>query len=212
MHSFFSVENKLFYNIGKVTDVLWISLLWVVCTLPIVTLGPSLTALYYTVKKCIREREERMTEKFFQNFRENFKTAMTAGIFMEALLFLLWLGCDVMAKLAGTEGKSMAVALTYTFFVLFLFLIGVMCYTFPLLARFEFRAGELLAVSFQMAVRHFPVTVLMTAMVSAAVILTVFLWIPVFIVPALMTLLCSFLLEHIFKKYLPSPETEEGSA
>lgn len=151
-----------------------------------------------------------MTEKFFRAFKENFKTGMIAGVLLEVLFLVLWLGCDRVADLGGPAGKG-AVVLAYAFFVLILFLMGIVSYAFPLLAHFEFKPGELLVVAFQLAVRHFPSTVVMVAVIALSMILSVFLWIPVFMMPALSALLCSFLLERIFKKYLPSSKAEEGS-
>lgn len=208
MRSIFSVDNKLFYYIGKITDVLWISLLWVVASIPVVTIGPATSALYYTVRRCIRLGESCMTEKFIGSFKENFKNAMLVGVPLETVFALLWLGCNRMAALAGPEGNGAGVALTYAFFVLMMFALGIFSYVFPLLARFQFRAGDALGTAFQMAVRHLPSTVILAALLAGSFVACAYLWIPVFFLPAVWALIATFLLERIFKKYVPSAEEE----
>lgn len=69
-------ENE---GIGKIladfVNCIWLGLLWLACSLPLVTLGASTTALYYAVVKGVRHDRGTPTRLFFSAFRENFKTA-----------------------------------------------------------------------------------------------------------------------------------------
>ena len=47
----FNFDNKLFGALGKAVDCVILSVLWLVCCLPVITIGASSTALYYTVHK-----------------------------------------------------------------------------------------------------------------------------------------------------------------
>ena len=54
MQSFFSGENFFFRATGRILDLVVLSLLWLVCSLPMVTVGPATAALYYSCVKCLR--------------------------------------------------------------------------------------------------------------------------------------------------------------
>ena len=48
--------SRLSEVLSGLIDLIFAGLLWLLCSLPVVTLGASTTALYYTVMKCIRQR------------------------------------------------------------------------------------------------------------------------------------------------------------
>lgn len=47
----FNWDNIVFQMLGKLVDCVWVSILWVICCIPVFTIGASTTALYYTVHK-----------------------------------------------------------------------------------------------------------------------------------------------------------------
>ena len=71
----FNWDNIVFQMLGKLVDCVWVSILWVICCIPVFTIGASTTALYYTVHKSIRGDRGYTTRTFFGAFRDNFKAA-----------------------------------------------------------------------------------------------------------------------------------------
>ena len=64
--SFMEYDSPIMAGIGKVIDIIWLSTLWFICCLPIVTIGASTTALYYTsVKDHSEKTEDIVTKTFF---------------------------------------------------------------------------------------------------------------------------------------------------
>ena len=51
MKNLFNVENPVWVFMGKLVDMLLLSGLWVICSLPVVTIGASTAALYYVTLK-----------------------------------------------------------------------------------------------------------------------------------------------------------------
>ena len=51
MKNLFHVENPVWVFMGKLVDMLILSGLWVICSLPVVTIGASTAALYYVTLK-----------------------------------------------------------------------------------------------------------------------------------------------------------------
>ena len=50
----FNPENSIWRVTGKLVDLMLLSVFWLACSLPVVTLGPASAALYHTVVQCIR--------------------------------------------------------------------------------------------------------------------------------------------------------------
>ena len=85
----FNFDNKLFVALGKVVDCAILSVLWLVCCLPVITIGVSSTALYYTVHKSIRGNRGYTTKNFFHAFKDNFKPATLSWIVTLAVQIIL---------------------------------------------------------------------------------------------------------------------------
>ena len=65
-------NSRFFEGITKLTDILIIGFYFIVCSIPLFTIGASATALYYATNKCIY-RGRGYTTEFFHSFKENFK-------------------------------------------------------------------------------------------------------------------------------------------
>ena len=72
---FFNYDNPVWRFIGKFWDVLVINFLWIICSIPIVTIGSSTTAMYYVTLKLARDEDGYTIQSFFKSFKENFKQA-----------------------------------------------------------------------------------------------------------------------------------------
>ena len=89
----FNPENDFWRLIEKLVDLFLLSVFWLVCSLPVFTLGPATAALYRTVARCIRGSERKSWSLFFRTFRENFKVgALTTLVVVAvgAVLFVLY--------------------------------------------------------------------------------------------------------------------------
>ena len=84
MGRFFNMDNKFFVFMGKIADLCMLNLLCIICCIPIVTAGASLTALYYVTMKMVRNEEAYIFRSFFRSFKQNFKQATVINIIMLA--------------------------------------------------------------------------------------------------------------------------------
>ena len=89
MGSVFRLEGGLMGALTKISDICIISLLWLFCCLPVVTIGASTTAAYYTVIKVVRRQSGNLTQSFFHSFRENLKDSLAVNLSYLALTGLL---------------------------------------------------------------------------------------------------------------------------
>ena len=58
-------ESKLRQAIGFIIDLVFVGILWLLCSLPVLTLGPASTALYYAIVKNVRHDRGQLSRVFF---------------------------------------------------------------------------------------------------------------------------------------------------
>ena len=207
-NSLFNPKNGFFRFTGRVLDIAVLSLLWLVCSLPIITIGPATAALYYSCVKCLRHRQPEPYRSFFSAFRENLKVGIGATVIFLLLWELLVVGY-LLLMLAGAPGDTIWSAVRLAYLMLLLLPLAVMSCAFPLLSRFTFGVRELLANSLRITFRHLP------SLLAAAVLNAVLIYVTcvgwyfcaMLLTPALGALLSSYLLEPVFRKYTPGAET-----
>ena len=199
----FNFDNKLFVALGKVVDCAILSVLWLVCCLPVITIGVSSTALYYTVHKSIRGNRGYTTKNFFHAFKDNFKPATLSWIVTLAVQIILAMDAYITWQVLQT-GNNMG-AIFYFFLILIAFSIGWVIYTFAYIARFENTVKITLKNAILMELRHLPWSLLIIILLLLAIFLTWLIPIFVFLMPACTVLIFDLILERIFRMYM-SPE------
>ena len=90
------MDGPLWRALNFIADVMVLHVLWLVHSLPLVTIGASTTALYYAMMKRIRTNEGQVTANFRQSFKANFRQAT-----------ILWLDLNFCTTWGGTAGKVM---------------------------------------------------------------------------------------------------------
>lgn len=195
----FGYEGAFYAYTGKIFDLMALSALWLVGCLPIVTIGASSSALYDAVSKSVRKDIGTAGGRFWEAYRRNLRSSLPVWICfgMAALFLLLNIGI-VKSKMEG---------MAEIFFVMFygfllLLLIMASCYAFPALARFDMPFGWIIRLSFYLAIRHLPASILLLALLAGTYLLLLWKIVLVVIVPGVSVLLVSFLMEPILERYL----------
>ena len=186
-------ESKLGAAATAVIDVITAGLLWILCSLPVVTIGAASAALYYSVVKCIRHERGRLVKSFFLAFRRDFKSATL--LWLAFLAAGLILSGDIYA-FARIGGQS---ALGLVGKILLLALLAFFPWVFAYVSRFSNSFSGTLRYCGYLAMRHFAATLFM-ALELIAFGLVVYLMPPLlFLLPGLIALLLSFHIEPVFK-------------
>lgn len=71
----FSMDGKFLETFNKITDLVTLNILWLLCCIPIITIGASTSALYQVTLQIAENRDSYITKEFFKAFRENFRQA-----------------------------------------------------------------------------------------------------------------------------------------
>ena len=198
-HTFFNAENPIFRFTSRVLDILVLSTMWVVCSLPVVTIGPASAALYYSCAKCLRYKEPHPYGSFWSSFRQNLMPGAiaTAGFLLLALALA--------AVYAFLESMMIPDVFRVMYLVLMLVPMSVVTCAFPLLSRFSYTAGALLSNSVRLTLAHLPRLLAAAVVNTACIVIVIKGWYYnlVLLVPALDALVLSYLLEPVFRKYTP---------
>ena len=195
----FRYQGWLWRALNTLTDIMALSVLWLLLSLPVLTLGAATAALYDSVVRCIRYKQPRPYARFFRTF----KNELVPG----ALLTLLWgavaaLGLWMLALLRQYSAASpSAVAAGAAYYVALVVPLGAACWVFPTLSRCALDFGALNATAIKLAVGHLPSTVILVLMTGELARLSVRWLYPIAFMPAVMMLLWSLFTESAFKKH-----------
>lgn len=202
----FDPEKSFWKPLGKLVDLVCLSLLWLVCAAPVVTLGPATAGLYDAAARCVRGGRNGPYGRFFRGLRDNLKTGIPAGLMVAGGGWLLAAGWRAVLSRASVGERGVWYALCFTVLVLAVVVMGALSWVLPALSRFDMKLGPLLANCLRLAVVHLPSTVLLGVMVWGCVLVTLQWWLAGLVSPCVCALLCSLPLERAFRPYM---ETEK---
>jgi len=212
MGNLFNVEGPFITFLTKVCDLILLSTLWLLTCIPVITIGPANTALYYATVKVIRRERGYLFREYFRSFRLNFKKAAIIGV-ITGILYIT-LGFDVYITWASkaTSGNITSIFMG-TYIAVLVFLTFFSLYVYPVLSRFDVTFKQLYKISFYLSIKHILRTLGLLAIWVLAAIAVVFNYMFIFIVPAGACLVSSLLMEPVLKKYTPKSEnTDDESA
>lgn len=73
MGSFFNMDSPVMRFLSRLCDLMILNILCLICCIPIVTIGASITALYSVTLKMVKGEDSYIAKGFFKGFRQNFK-------------------------------------------------------------------------------------------------------------------------------------------
>ena len=211
---FFSYESKFSQLLLKVCYSCYLNLLWLVCSLPIVTMGASTTALYYTSLKIIRGEENSLTRQFFHSFRDNFKQAsvlwlilLGSGLLLAGDGYILY---HLRASSTGTAAIFWTLILAIIIAAAIVWVIELI-YIFPLVASVSNTNIAMLKNAFLIGTHYLFATILVFAVHFAMFFVVVAWFTPLILLgEGLCALISAWLLNNILILCSGTPdETEE---
>ena len=199
---------------SRVADLIILNLLCIVCCIPVVTIGPSIAAMFYVTLKMVRNEESYIVRGFFKSFKQNLKQGIVINLIMLAAALLLYFDISICRSTPGTIGKVLMVL----FMMILVVYLMIFLYIYPVLAKFlQYHQEYFYQRHFLMSIRHLPYTALMI-LVTAAPVLVFF--IPSAQVQSMVILLLvligfsgiAYINSHffvkIFDKYIPEETSE----
>ncbi|MCR4755598.1 MAG: DUF624 domain-containing protein [Lachnospiraceae bacterium] len=221
MGKLFGLDSPFVQFMNRVADLMLLNILFLVCCIPVITIGDAITAMFYVTLKMTRNEESYIIKSFFRSFKQNFLQA--TGIW---LIFVLAGSVWVVDYyiVSGRIGVSLNSGTMIN--VLQVLLIGVLVFylftftfVFPVLSKFDNTVKNTLKNAFLMSIRHFPVTLSCIAIWIIVALLIVYIpiirMLSIFLLFSLGAFCCSFMFVKVFDRYIPQEEPaddiEEGN-
>lgn len=215
MNRIFNMDNKFFTFMSRVADLIMLNIVFLICCIPIVTIGASVTAMHYVTLKMVRNEESYIIKGFFKSFKENFKQSTIIWLIMLVAGILLALDFRIMQQ-TGKTGIMQIV--TYALYMVLLVYTMTLTYIFPLLSKFENSIKNTFKNALFMSIRHLPWTLLLLIVSFAPMIATlsigivfvygILVWIMVGF--ALTAFINSYIFRKVFDNYIPQEEEPES--
>ena len=210
---FFSYDSTFGRLFLKLSYGCCLNFLWLVCCLPIFTIGASTTALYYTSFKIAKDEGSFITTMFFRSFRQNFKQATIIWLIMLAAGLLIGADAVLVYRLRAAADGTAAVIWTLLLAVLIACMIAYVIelfYIFPLLSIASNTTANMFKNAFLIGTHYLFVTLLVLFIHYAMFFLVVNVFTPFIIFgEGLCAVISAHLLLKIFKPLLYDPNAPE---
>lgn len=155
----FSIDSGFYRFICRFIDLVKINLLWLLFSLPVVTMGASTVAAYSVLLKMVDDEEGYVARAFVKAFQKNWKQGIPMGIIFLVASYALYLDYEI--NRVSEEGSLILIIIgIISAFVIVMALI----YSFPLLARYENSIAATIQNSVEIARRYFARTLLIVVL------------------------------------------------
>lgn len=172
MNSIFAADSALMRGLTRIADVMILNLLFVATSLPVVTLGASLTALHFTAMRLAAGESESTSGDYLRSFRQNLRQG-TVVLLLHALVVAALAAWYAVIPAFGAPALLELALFALWYVVAFAFASWAL-YVFPYLARFEGSTRDVLRLSRLISMRHPLATLTMLVVIALAVAVTVF--------------------------------------
>lgn len=156
MGKVFSYDSPVWRFIGRLIDFLYLTLLWIVTSIPLITIGASTTTVYYIALKMADNDEGYLTQMYFKNFVRFFRESTVVWLMVLAVGVVLAGDFCICFRLKSPVSAMLMAA----FAVIAAVYLMTILYLFPVMARIHQSPFGYVKVSFYLSVKYFGWTVL----------------------------------------------------
>lgn len=201
---FFSVDGALYKFLTRLWDMIKLNFMWLLFSLPVVTMGAATVAAYSVTLKMVDEQEGYVARQFVKAFKENWRQGIPMGLLALFCSYVVYLDFELQREMEGDSTMFLIFGMIAAFVFGMSFI-----YAFPLSARYENTLIGTLKNSVNIATRYFLRTLLLVAVLAVEVIIFIFnyttLLIGVLIGPACIMLTISGFALHFFREIEKEP-------
>ncbi len=149
-------DNVVHICMNIIGDIVLANLLFILCSIPIITIGPSLTALYHCMLRTVKGNNNGTVKTFFRAFKDNFIQSLLIWILFLFVLLILLLNIRFLSH----TGNSMSKLFLYFSLAFAVLLTIEFLYVFPVISAFSGSIKNHMKNALLFAVMHFPSTLL----------------------------------------------------
>ena len=210
MSRVFAADSKFMLVLSKIIDVVLLSAMFLICCIPLITIGPALCALYYTCRKVIQRREGYLFREYFRCIKTNFLQSLLFGVIF--LFVIALMGVNIFYSINTWKGV-LGITMTAVYSAILICVLVLTGYLFPILSRFESKGKQLFRNAYVIALTHLKTSILMTLLllVFYAGVVASYAFFPIllFVLPVAFGCMQVNLLEKVFAEYMEEESGEE---
>lgn len=152
----FSTEGPFYKFMMQFMDLLTINILWILCSMPIITIGASTAAACSVTMKMAKDEEGYIARQFFKAFKQNWKQGTILGFLMALVAYAFYLDTQILK--AASDPSYLVIVMTFGLAIVY-----VLCFTyaFALIARYENTIKNTIQNSIKITFRYFGRTLAM---------------------------------------------------
>lgn len=209
MSNLWRMDSPFMKKMTHVTNLLLVNILWLLCSIPIATMGAATTAMYSVLFAYRRQETESVFKPFFTAFKQNFLRSTLCWLVLLALGVALCY--DIILIIYGAENQ---IFLCIPVIIIALLVIIAGTYLFPQLALFDNKLIPMIKNSFLLFLLYPFASIAMILLTWAPWVLLLCIpqlfWItlPVWVLIgfSLCAYINTYMFQSIFKKYIPDTE------
>lgn len=161
MDNLFRYDSKFWGLLDKVTDIVILNFLFIASSVPIVTIGASISATYSVSLKKIKNEDISVSKEFIKKFRADFKVSTIVWILMIVVGGVLLLDFHI-SNLVSNGILSIILKFISTLVgVIYLF---SLTYIFPIISKFDNTIKNTIINSILISIQSLPYTIIMFVM------------------------------------------------
>lgn len=124
-----NMDNKFLKGLSVAFDCVWLSFLWLLCSLPVITMGAATTAVL-SVLLGVDQSSGSVTCCYFRSLKNNFKQTLVIQLILLAIAALLAVNvyicwCGIMPETVATVMRVMTVILIISYAVVYAVIYGI---------------------------------------------------------------------------------------
>lgn len=202
MSNIFDYDSGFMSILNKIVDCILLGVMWLIFSIPIITIGASTTALYYTVNKVIRHDRSHIGREFLRGFKTNFGQSTIVWLILMVVYTIVVGNCILFFKYQPNQlmlGFNIAVFCIFTMWALHLF---------PYIARFKIGLKGLMKNCAYFTIRHLIKTLILFVLLVVAGLAMMVYFPFVLVAPVLYMLAATYFLEPIYLRYMSDEDYE----
>ena len=202
------MHSRLWRGVGYVLDYFFLNILWILCCIPVFTIGAATTGAYYASLRLMNEDDDAVIQNFFKSFKSNFKQATLLWLPVLAVAAFLALDISLCFRYSQVTQTMIAVVFIMLVCIAFLLLLTVL-YLFPLQSWFDNTLVVTLRNALVLGVHHFGWSIVLV--ISDALVILIALCVKgmILFAPGMLFAWNGFVFKRIFIQY--TPQTSEGT-
>ena len=196
MHNLLNPDNKVMRLITKIADSVFLNLLWLIFSLPVITAGASTTALFDISIKMVNDEEGNLLQGFWRSFRSNLSSATRTWLILLALGAAL--GVDGYFFYHMRFENPFWTILTAVYLIAAAAYLIILMYVFALMACFENTSLAMIRNALMIGMRFLFCTALQAGVYFLMILIAVRFFTPILMFgEGLCALLCSYLMNPV---------------